>query len=78
MCPLTGAALCEGGEEREGSVHNLQEYVHLLSQLWLADGVLAQAEAFRSGIEEVFAVATLAPSEHDLAERSRPTSQGLL
>jgi len=61
VCPLTGGALCEGGEERELTVHNLQEYVHLLAQLWLADGVLQQAEAFREGIEEVFPPSTLRP-----------------
>jgi len=61
VCPLTGASLCEGGEERELTVHNLQEYVHLLAQLWLADGVLAQAEAFREGVGEVFSMATLVP-----------------
>ena len=60
VCPLTGEPLCEGGEERELTVHNLQEYVHLLSQLWLADGVIAQAAAFREGLEEVFPLETLA------------------
>ena len=59
VCPLTGEALCEGGEERELTVHNLQEYVFLLAQLWLADGVLPQAHAFRAGIEDVFALDTL-------------------
>ena len=59
VCPLTDAPLCEGGEERELTVHNLQEYVHLLTQLWLADGVLAQAAAFREGLEEVFSLETL-------------------
>lgn len=59
VCPLTGASLCEGGEERELNVHNLQEYVHLLSQLWLADGVMVQAGAFRQGLEEVFPLDTL-------------------
>ena len=58
---MTGVALCDGGDERELTVHNLQEYVHLLSQLWLADGVHAQAMAFRDGIEDVFPVSALSP-----------------
>jgi len=61
VCPLTGAPLCNEGEERELSVHNLQEYVHLLAQLWLADGVAAQAAAFREGIDEVFPSSALSP-----------------
>ena len=61
VCPLTGCALCDGGEEREVTVHNLQEYVYLLAQLWLADGVLAQANAFREGLAEVFPPAALQP-----------------
>jgi len=61
VCPLTGAPLCDGGEERDLTVHNLQEYVHLLAQLWLADGVQAQVCAFREGVEEVFSISTLAP-----------------
>merc|ERR1739848_801542 len=59
VCPLTGEPLCESGEERELTVHNLQEYTHLVAQLWLADGVLAQARAFREGLEEVFPLDTL-------------------
>merc|ERR1739848_163356 len=51
--------LCESGEERELTVHNLQEYTHLVAQLWLADGVLAQAAAFLEGLEEVFPLDTL-------------------
>jgi len=63
VCPVTGAPLCAGGEEREVTVHNLQEYVHLLAQLWLADGVQPQVVAFREGLEEVFgsAESSLAP-----------------
>ena len=48
-------------DERELTIHNLQEYVHLLAQLWLADGVHAQALAFRQGVEDVFSVAALEP-----------------
>jgi len=61
VCPVTGAALCAGGEDRELTVHNLQEYVHLLAQLWLADGVERQAAAFRQGLEEVFPAEALSP-----------------
>ncbi|KAL3920857.1 MAG: hypothetical protein SGPRY_005104, partial [Prymnesium sp.] len=61
VCPVTGSPLCDSGEERELTVHNLQEYVHLLAQLWLADGVHAQAVAFRQGLEDVFPLSTLQP-----------------
>jgi len=61
VCPITGAPLCDGGDDLPLTVHNLQEYVHLLAQLWLADGVAAQASAFRSGLEEVFPLSALAP-----------------
>ncbi|KAL1525929.1 hypothetical protein AB1Y20_020755 [Prymnesium parvum] len=61
VCPVTGAPLCDLGDERELTVHNLQEYVHLLAQLWLADGVHAQALAFRRGIEDVFPFSMLEP-----------------
>ena len=42
-------------------MHNLQEYTHLLAQLWLADGVQRQATAFREGLEEVFPASALSP-----------------
>lgn len=61
VCPVTGHALCEGGEERQLSVHNLPEYVHLLAQFWLCDGVMAQVEAFRAGLAEVFSPSKLEP-----------------
>ena len=60
-CPVTGAPLCTGGDARPLSVHNLQEYTHLLAQLWLADGVQRQATAFREGLEEVFPASALSP-----------------
>jgi len=60
-CPVTGAPLCAGGEERKLSVHNLQEYTYLLAQVWLADGVSQQVRAFCEGLEEVFDTATLVP-----------------
>ena len=67
VCPVTGHKLCQGGEQRELSVHNLPEYMHLLSQFWLCDGVAAQAEAFRAGLEEVFPPSMLEPfSLHEL------------
>mgnify|MGYP006084951451 CR=1 len=44
---MTGAPLCTSGDARSLAVHNLQEYTHLLAQLWLADGVQRQATAYR-------------------------------
>jgi len=61
VCPVTQSPLCDGGEERDLTVHNLQEYVHLLAQFWLADGVCEQAAAFRQGLQDVFSSATLEP-----------------
>jgi len=58
-CPVTGAPLCQGGAEIDVSVHNLREYVQLMAQLWLADGVLAQAAAWREGFEEVLPLSRL-------------------
>ena len=60
-CPVSGAPLCAGGDARPLTVHNLQEYTHLLAQLWLADGAAQQAAAFREGLEEVFPPSALAP-----------------
>jgi len=60
-CPLTGAPLCAGGEEIEVTAESLREFVHLLAQLWLADGVAEQAAAFRAGFDEVFPLSRLAP-----------------
>ena len=60
-CPVTGAPLCDKGGEVALTVHNLQEYVHCLAQLWLADGVAQQAAAFRRGVADVFPPDALAP-----------------
>ena len=60
-CPVTGAPLCDKGGEVALTVHNLQEYVHRLAQLWLADGVAQQAAAFRRGVADVFPPDALAP-----------------
>jgi E3 ubiquitin-protein ligase TRIP12 len=58
-CPITGAPLVKGGDERELDVHCLREYVHLVAQLWLADGVRAQAAAWREGFDEVIPLSRL-------------------
>ena len=52
VCPITDAPLCPGGAELELTVSTLQEYVRLVSRLWLADGVARQAAAFRAGIAD--------------------------
>ena len=47
VCPLSGTPLCPGGDAREVTVHVLPEYVRLVAQLWLADGVKRQVLSCR-------------------------------
>lgn len=58
-CPVTGVPLVDGGDDLELTVHNLGEYVHLVTQFWLADGVRAQAAAWREGFDEVIPLSRL-------------------
>lgn len=53
VCPLSGAQLIDGGAERELTVHNLAEYVSLVSSLWLGSGVRRQAISFHEGIADL-------------------------
>jgi E3 ubiquitin-protein ligase TRIP12 len=53
VCPLTGAPLCVDGGSRDVTVDNLQEFVSLVAQFWLADGVSQQASAFRLGVSDL-------------------------
>jgi len=68
VCPITDAPLCPGGAELELTVSTLQEYVRLVSQLWLADGVARQATAFRAGIADVVQTPEVLLAPFSLAE----------
>jgi hypothetical protein len=57
--PLTGTALCQGGDTRELTVEHLGQYVDLVAGLWFDTGVRRQIDAFRSGINDVFSFASL-------------------
>jgi len=52
--PITGLALCPGGDSKEVTVDNLGEYVELITEAWLGSPVKKQIDAMREGISEVF------------------------
>jgi HECT-domain (ubiquitin-transferase) len=51
--------LCPGGHRKHVTIYNVREWVSLCKKFMLHDGVMAQAEAFRLGIEDFFAVTYL-------------------
>mmetsp|Transcript_17719 Transcript_17719/g.35731 ORF Transcript_17719/g.35731 Transcript_17719/m.35731 type:complete len:776 (-) Transcript_17719:348-2675(-) len=68
ICPITNSPLCPGGADLELTVDSLQEYVRLVSRLWLADGVARQAVAFRAGIADVVQAPDVLLAPFSLAE----------
>lgn len=46
--------LCPDGHAKQVTIHNVREYVMLAKQFMLHDGVIGQAQAFRSGIDDFF------------------------
>lgn len=46
--------LCPNGHERRVTIHNVREWVVLAKKFVLHDGVIAQAMAFRQGVEDFF------------------------
>ena len=46
--------LCPDGHEKQVNIHNVREYVMLAKQFMLHDGVIGQAQAFRSGVDDFF------------------------
>ena len=46
--------LCPDGHEKQVTIHNVREYVMLAKQFMLHDGVIGQAQAFRSGVDDFF------------------------
>ena len=51
--PVTGVPLKQGGEVQHLSLGNLAEYLDLVFDTWLGDGVARQIEACRAGFAEV-------------------------
>lgn len=50
--------LCPNGYEKQVTIYNVRDYVALAKQFMLHDGVIGQAQAFRSGVDDFF------PSEY--------------
>jgi hypothetical protein len=51
---VSGAPLCPDGDDIPITVDNVCEFVRLASQFWFQSGVVAQVEALRAGLNEVF------------------------
>lgn len=47
--------LCTDGHLKQVTIHNIRDWVALSKQFFLNDGVIAQACAFRSGVDDFFA-----------------------
>jgi hypothetical protein len=54
-----GLELVPGGEGRALALENLAEFLDLAEAFWLLDGISAQVQALRSGIDDVFPVHSL-------------------
>jgi hypothetical protein len=54
-----GLELVRGGEGRALALENLAEFLDLAEAFWLLDGISAQVQALRSGINDVFPVHSL-------------------
>uniref|UniRef100_A0ACD5TY79 Uncharacterized protein n=1 Tax=Avena sativa TaxID=4498 RepID=A0ACD5TY79_AVESA len=61
--------LVPGGSEKMVTLDNLEEYVHLLVDATLKSGIAKQMEAFKSAINEVFALKTLRMFNEEEMER---------
>lgn len=48
--------LCPGGHRKHVTIYNVREWVSMCKKFMLHDGVMAQAHAFRLGVEDFFAV----------------------
>lgn len=46
--------LRKGGSETPVTIHNLEQYINLVSHWYLFEGITRQMEAFREGFESVF------------------------
>jgi hypothetical protein len=51
---IEAATLCTNGYARNVTIHNIREWVVLSKEFILHDGVIAQAAAFRQGVEDFF------------------------
>lgn len=51
----SAAPLCAHGHERSVTIHNIRTWVALSKTFILRDGIIAQALAFRNGVEDFFA-----------------------
>ncbi|CAB3980054.1 E3 ubiquitin- ligase TRIP12, partial [Paramuricea clavata] len=67
--PGTTIDLKKGGKDIPVTIHNLEEYIKLVVQWTLIDGVTKQMQAFKEGFETVFPLSSLScftPEEMDL------------
>ncbi|XP_046854007.1 E3 ubiquitin-protein ligase TRIP12-like isoform X2 [Xenia sp. Carnegie-2017] len=67
--PGTTIDLKKGGKDIPVTIHNLEEYIKLVVQWTLVDGVTKQMQAFKEGFETVFSLSSLTcftPEEMDL------------
>lgn len=46
--------LCQNGNHRQVTIHNIREWVALAKDFMLHDGVIGQAAAFRAGVDDFF------------------------
>jgi hypothetical protein len=51
---LEAAPLCQNGHRKSVTIHNIREWASLAKDFILHDGVIAQALAFRRGVEDFF------------------------
>jgi hypothetical protein len=56
---LEAAPLCPNGHSKSVNIHNIREWVSLAKDFILHDGVIAQALAFRRGVEDFFSADNL-------------------
>lgn len=51
---LSGAPLFPGGEDVKVTVENVREFVDQATRFWFETGIVAQVDAFRAGLNDVF------------------------
>jgi hypothetical protein len=56
---LEAAPLCPNGHRKPVTIHNIREWVSLAKDFILHDGVIAQALAFRGGVDDFFSADNL-------------------
>ncbi|XP_044947062.1 E3 ubiquitin-protein ligase UPL4-like [Hordeum vulgare subsp. vulgare] len=61
--------LVPGGSEKIVTLENLEEYVNLIVDATLKSGIVKQVEAFKSAVNEVFALKTLRMFDEEEMER---------